>query len=138
MRKVLHVEDNDADSLIVGSVLKSDDWEVVRVRTVAEATLHLSFQELEFIVLDMKLPNGHGRQVIQNLRDIRDDVPIVVITGTPPDDRPKAVWPVVAVLGKPLDSVEVIEEVYAAVKTATAIRQIRDGATALRRLSKGI
>jgi DNA-binding NtrC family response regulator len=136
VNKVLLVEPKDDDNLIMSCILKSDEWTTCRVKSVAEALPMLDEKNLEFIVLDMELPNGHGRAIIERLKGVRDDVPIVVVTGTPIKDRPRPEFPVIAVLGKPINSMDLIMEVHAAVKTASAIKSLRRSTTVLREMAQ--
>lgn len=124
MNTVLLVQPRDDGSVVLPCVLKSDAWETVRVKSTQDAIPYLANKDLEFIVVDSG-SEAFEREAVGTLKYVRDDVPIIVLTRTPALKRISETFPVVAVLEKPLDGVDLIMEVHAAVKTATAIRRLR-------------
>lgn len=96
--KILLVEDDHkARAGIRLQIGKERD--VLEAASIAEARPLLYDEALACVVLDLHLPNGHGREIIASLLEIRDDVPVVILTGWPRDVAAEP--PVVAVLRKP-------------------------------------
>lgn len=96
--KILLVEDDDtARAGIRLQIGKERD--VLEASSIAEARPLLHDEALSCVVLDLHLPNGHGRELVAALTEIRDDVPVVILTGWPRDVVAEP--PVIAVLRKP-------------------------------------
>jgi len=127
---VLLVEDDTRIRSIYAYLLVQAGYTVIEAASVATALMHLNALDLSCIVLDLKLPNGHGRRVVEELQSKRDDVPVVVLSGHYSDGD----WdfPVVAVLQKPPAPVALVEAVEKASSQADAIREIRNSTRRLR------
>ena len=82
-KRLLVVEDNPAEQLSIRELLGYDDIDVVVVDTGAEALKAVTEQQLDCVVLDLRLPDMSGFEVLQRLRDTPSisDLPIVVFTG---------------------------------------------------------
>lgn len=101
MNRVLVVEDDARQRSMICLILANAGYGIVEAVSVKTALMHLDIIDLSAIVLDLRLPNGHGRRVVEELISKRDDVPVVVLTGYP-EDAPTG-FPVTAVIDKVLD-----------------------------------
>jgi len=82
--KLLHVEDNVADRLLIARLLgamKEYTFNIVRAATEITAVAELNKGGIEFVILDYKLPLGDGLGCLRKLRQIDGVVPIVVLSG---------------------------------------------------------
>jgi HAMP domain-containing protein/CheY-like chemotaxis protein/signal transduction histidine kinase len=82
-KRLLVVEDNDAERLGITELLGHDDIEIVTAGTGTEAIASLQQQPCDCIVLDLRLPDMSGFEVLEQLcADTRlSDIPVVVFTG---------------------------------------------------------
>ena len=82
-KRLLVVEDNPAEQLSIRELLGYDDIDVRVVSTGAEAIAVVAEEELDCVVLDLRLPDMTGFEVLERLRDTPSlgDLPIVVFTG---------------------------------------------------------
>jgi HAMP domain-containing protein/signal transduction histidine kinase/DNA-binding response OmpR family regulator len=82
-RRLLLVEDNEAERHGVTELLGSDDIEIMTADTGASALLQLRDNNIDCVVLDLKLPDMSGFEVLERIRDDTSlcDVPVVVFTG---------------------------------------------------------
>jgi HAMP domain-containing protein/CheY-like chemotaxis protein/GAF domain-containing protein len=82
-RRLLVVEDNAAEQLSIGELLGHDDIEIATVGTGAAALQFLRERPCDCIVLDLRLPDMSGIEVLGHLRaDPKlSDIPVVVFTG---------------------------------------------------------
>ncbi len=90
-RRLLVVEDDASDRLSIRALLEHDDIEIEGVGSGQEALTLLRGQTFDCVVLDLRLPDMSGFEVLQDLSaDERlRDLPIVVFTGkelTPDED----------------------------------------------------
>jgi HAMP domain-containing protein/CheY-like chemotaxis protein/signal transduction histidine kinase len=82
-KRLLVVEDNPAEQLGITELLGYDDIEIVTVGTGAEALTVLRQQPCDCVVLDLRLPDMSGFEVLQQIGadPVLADVPVVVFTG---------------------------------------------------------
>jgi CheY-like chemotaxis protein len=82
-KRLLVVEDNAAEQLSITELLGHDDLEVVVADTGAAALAAMAEQPCDCVVLDLRLPDMSGFEVLERIsRDERlSDVPVVVFTG---------------------------------------------------------
>jgi CheY-like chemotaxis protein len=82
-KRLLIVEDNAAERLSISQLLGHDDIEIVVAETGAEALQILHREPCDCVVLDLKLPDMSGFEILEKLRadECLSDVPVVVFTG---------------------------------------------------------
>ena len=82
-KKLLVVEDNAAERLSITELLGHDDIDIVTVETGGEAIETLREMPADCVVLDLRLPDMSGFEVLERIRDDDDlaNVPVVVFTG---------------------------------------------------------
>ena len=82
-KRLLVVEDNPAEQLSIQELLGYDDIDVTVAATGAEALEMLSDEQFDCVVLDLRLPDMSGFEVLERLRDTPalSDLPVVVFTG---------------------------------------------------------
>src|SRR5439155_538098 len=82
-RKLLVVEDDDVQRMSVVELIGNGDVNTTAVATGQEALSMLKGEHFDCMVLDLKLPDMTGFDLIEKLqRDVgRSDLPIIVYTG---------------------------------------------------------
>ena len=82
-KRLLIVEDNEAELLGVTELLDHDDIDISTARTGKEALAVLRDNPVDCMVLDLRLPDMTGQEVLSRMRDeLRlPDLPVVVFTG---------------------------------------------------------
>jgi len=82
-KRLLVVEDNAAEQLSISELLGSDDIDIVTVGTGAAALATLREEPCDCVVLDLRLPDMSGFEVLEQIRadQTLSDVPVVVFTG---------------------------------------------------------
>src|SRR5579863_3593690 len=82
-RRLLVVEDNPAEQFSVKELLGHDDIDIVTAETGAEALEIMREGAPDCVVLDLKLPDISGFDLLEQVRDdeLLADVPVVVFTG---------------------------------------------------------
>jgi CheY-like chemotaxis protein len=82
-KRLLVVEDNPAEQLSVRELLGHDDIDVQVATTGAEALAAAEEQSFDCMVLDLRLPDMNGFEVLERLRDTPSltELPVVVFTG---------------------------------------------------------
>jgi len=82
-KRLLVVEDNEAEQLSIAALLGHDDIEIVPAGTGAEALERLRTEQFDCVVLDLRLPDMSGFDVLETLKSEAEisDVPVIVFTG---------------------------------------------------------
>ena len=82
-KRLLVVEDDRAEQMSIAELLGHDDIEIVPAGTGAEALTVLRQDPCDCVVLDLRLPDMTGFEVLEELRADANlsDVPVVVFTG---------------------------------------------------------
>ena len=90
-KRLLVVEDNPAEQLSVRELLGHDDIDIEVAESGGAALLALSEKNFDCVVLDLRLPDMSGFEVLARLGEKAElkDIPVVVFTGrelTPEED----------------------------------------------------
>jgi CheY-like chemotaxis protein/signal transduction histidine kinase/HAMP domain-containing protein len=82
-KRLLVVEDNAAEQMSIGELLGHDDIEIINTDRGEEALDALHGEPFDCVVLDLRLPDMTGFEVLERMRadDKLADVPVVVFTG---------------------------------------------------------
>ncbi|MCA6119025.1 HAMP domain-containing protein [Bradyrhizobium sp. WSM 1738] len=82
-KRLLIVEDNAAEQMSITELLGHDDIEILTADTGADALSTLRNQPCDCVVLDLRLPDMSGFEVLDRLRndEALSNVPVVVFTG---------------------------------------------------------
>jgi CheY-like chemotaxis protein len=82
-KRLLVVEDNPSEQTTIQALLGSDDIDMAVAATGAEALEMLQSESFDCVVLDLRLPDMSGFEVLERLRDTPSlsDLPVVVFTG---------------------------------------------------------
>ncbi len=82
-KRLLVVEDNPAEQIRIGELLGHDDIEIVNVASGGEALNLLKKDPFDCVVLDLRVPDISGFQVLERMRaePALATVPVVVFTG---------------------------------------------------------
>ncbi|MGY8679324.1 HAMP domain-containing protein [Bradyrhizobium sp. UFLA05-153] len=82
-KRLLIVEDNEAEQLSIRELLHHDDIEIVATETGAGALSTLRDAPYDCVVLDLRLPDMSGFEVLDQIRsdEALSNIPVVVFTG---------------------------------------------------------
>jgi CheY-like chemotaxis protein len=82
-KRLLVVEDNPAEQMSIQELLSYDDIEIDTAGTGSGALTNLREQQYDCVVLDLRLPDMTGFEVLEEIKrdESLSDVPVVVFTG---------------------------------------------------------
>jgi CheY-like chemotaxis protein len=107
-RRILIVDNDPATLLVLTELLRSDTalFEPLGVET-AEAALRIlaSSEEIDFLLADVVLPGMDGLRLLLSARELRPDLKIVVMAGSPSTELQRAALEngAIRLLSKPVD-----------------------------------
>ncbi|MEO0324977.1 MAG: response regulator [Myxococcota bacterium] len=105
-RVALLVEDEEALASNLAEVLE-DRWKVRQARTVAEARQEAAESPLKVALVDLRLPDGLGVELVAHLR--ARNVAVMVMTGMGRREAESLLGPAVPVVTKPFDAGAMVE-----------------------------
>ncbi len=81
MKKIYLIDDDRAIRLVLSAILKRNNYVPVEVSTGIEA-IELFRKELPAaVLLDVKMPEMNGIEILKELKSIDPDVPVIIVTG---------------------------------------------------------
>jgi two-component system cell cycle response regulator len=83
--RILLVEDNEKDALLIGNVFAAEPYEVEKAQSGEEALERIQREAFDLVLLDVILPGLDGFEVCRQLKslDQAQDVQVVLITALP-------------------------------------------------------
>lgn len=78
--RLLVIEDNDELAGLLARGLKAAGYESDRFASVEDAKLALGSVSYAALILDLGLPDGDGLQVLRDLRQRHDPIPVLLLT----------------------------------------------------------
>ena len=82
MAVILNVEDDSPSRFLKSRILERAGFQVVEAVTAADAIRTAGRDGLRLVLLDLRLPDGDGFQVCEQIKAARPSLPIVMITST--------------------------------------------------------
>jgi two-component system response regulator AtoC len=124
---VLVVDDEKLIRFTLRESLAAEGYVVHEAGDVAEARRAVERGRIDCVILDQKLPDGDGFQLLKELREIEPDVPIILMTAY--SSVPRAVEAMRAgaftYLNKPFEPDEMLMNVRMALETTRLKRELR-------------
>jgi PAS domain S-box-containing protein len=102
--RILHVEDDESLTQLVEELL-SDEAEVIRVHSLAQARAHVATERFDLVILDAALGDGSGLDLLPVLNQAGSEAPPIILYSATEPSRELAER-VQAALVKSRDSVE--------------------------------
>jgi two-component system repressor protein LuxO len=82
-KKILVVEDEEELLKIYGAILNEGGYDVDLVSTGADALKKATEGGYSLLMVDIKLPDVMGDEIVKELRTKGDETPIIIVTGYP-------------------------------------------------------
>lgn len=112
--QALVIEDDPTISSLLQTILRRERFLVDAVRTGAQALERIAAQPYHLLVVDLMLPETHGRQVIDYLRSHRLEQlkTVIVVSADASAIRDGYPEPICKFLAKPFDVEEFVRHVH--------------------------
>lgn len=83
IKRVLLVEDDERQRDSVVALIADDDVEIAAVGTASEALTHLKSEVFDCMIIDLKLPDMHGGELLERMshEELCSFPPVIVYTG---------------------------------------------------------
>lgn len=122
-RRILVVDDEQELTRTLGDFLLAQDYRVYQAFTAQEALDWLGREPMDLVLLDLKLPDASGTEVLQRIRARQPTLPVIVVTAYEPEHREplQALHPT-RILEKPLSVSTLLDAITAAAGAAAPPR----------------
>ncbi len=80
MEKILVIDDNESLRYTLTSVLGESGFGAFAVDSGASAIDEIKMNHYELVICDMKLPGMDGMQILKEIKDVRPDLPVIMLT----------------------------------------------------------
>ena len=110
---ILVIDDDEVIGLLFKRTLEQQGHQVIIAPTGTEGMLCMKESDFDLVFLDLYLPDIDGADVLRELRRIKPDLPVNIVTGYPDSGSMQRVIEQghFAVLVKPLDGPDIIAAV---------------------------
>jgi len=103
MTSILIIDDEPGARTLLAMALNASGTQVRTASNAAEARAEAKSGSFDWIICDVKLPDGNGLDLAKELREIQPDARIVVISAVVSEDEVARVPAVVSYWHKPFD-----------------------------------
>ena len=79
--RVLIVEDSPSELQLLCDILQEEGFEVIGCGSAAEGLKHVEEQDFGVAVVDLRLPDLSGNQLLERLRTLDEEVRVIIYTG---------------------------------------------------------
>jgi two-component system cell cycle response regulator DivK len=81
-KRILHIEDNPENRILVRRLLQAADYEVIEAENAFQAITHLRTSRPDLILMDINMPDVDGYTLTSKLKTVPgiQQIPIVAIT----------------------------------------------------------
>ena len=82
LKNILVIEDNHAILDVITLILQSESYKVIGLNKSVDMLKHIEQLKPDLIILDIMLPDGDGRLLLQELRSAANtvDIPVLMIS----------------------------------------------------------
>lgn len=80
MKKVLIVDDQPGIRLLLEELFKRENYHTMSAQNGGEALQIIAEEELDCVLLDMKMPGIDGIEVLRRLKEERPELPVIMMT----------------------------------------------------------
>ena len=121
---IMFMDDEEAIRLFAGAALRRQGYRALTARNGQEAVdlLRTHRGEVKMVFLDLTMPIMGGQEAFEKMREIQEDLRVVIISGYGPDERIARLLDqgAVAFLSKPFDVYELLAALESALRHPTA------------------
>ena len=90
-KTVLIAEDTDINYFLLAEVLKKTKAKLIRVKNGADAVELIKSNHVDLVLMDINMPTMDGYEATKQIKEFRDDIPIIIQTAVHEDGQENAI-----------------------------------------------
>lgn len=113
MKSILIIDDQRGILLLLDEVFTKEKYQTYLANNGIEALRILEKEQIDCILLDMKIPGMNGIEILRRIKEMKPNVPVFMITATCEEeviDEAKSLG-VIKFFTKPFNIFEIVNEV---------------------------
>ena len=83
INKILIVEDEEIIRRLFQRILSKTEYQLVLVENVTDAFKMIQSEKFDLLITDLRLPDGHGLDVIERFKEKFPNRNVIIVTGSP-------------------------------------------------------
>lgn len=117
MKKILIVDDQPGIRILLNEVFQKEGFQTLLAANGLEALKLFNENNVDCVILDMKIPGMNGLEILQNIKKQNKEVPVMMITAYGEQDLINAAMSegAFSYFTKPFNIFEIVNEVKHAV-----------------------
>jgi len=112
--KILIVDDEVGLLKILGNVLRTWGYNVITAKNGIEALWKFKEENPDLVLSDQRMPGMKGTEALAKMKEMNEDVPVVLMTGLPDEIQEKDRRKAYSILAKPFN----LDELKTVIKEA--------------------
>ncbi|MDP2993223.1 MAG: sigma-54 dependent transcriptional regulator, partial [Deltaproteobacteria bacterium] len=80
MESILIVDDEKNYLVVLKELLSEENYEVITAENALQALEIFKESDLDLVLTDMKMPNMDGIELLENIRSVNSEIPVIVMT----------------------------------------------------------
>ena len=112
-KKILVVDDNLDSCLMLGTILKLENFEVEITESTSIALIKIETSPPDAVITDYRMPDMDGCQFLQHIRASNKHMPVFIVNGIDQeylrDTAPQCINQISAFIPKPVDPDSLVE-----------------------------
>lgn len=110
---ILVIDDDAISLMVLTNILKTNNFKVISAKSYKSAITAIEENDLDLIITDINLPDGDGKEIIAETKQIKPNVPVMVATA---HTNPDIINDIInsgacSVINKPVSTKTVLKEV---------------------------
>ena len=77
---ILIAEDEKKIALAIGEFLKNKKNQITLAHTIEDAEIFIKSEKPDLVILDINLPDGSGLNFLKKIKNIKNNIPVIIIT----------------------------------------------------------
>ena len=113
MKTILIVDDQSGIRILLNEVFQREGFKTILAANGLEALKLFSEQQVDGVILDMKIPGMNGLEILQHIKEKKSDIPVMMMTAYGEQDLINTAMSIGAVgyFTKPFNIFWLVEEV---------------------------
>ncbi|MBI2852654.1 MAG: response regulator [Chloroflexi bacterium] len=123
--RILVIDDDEGICSLVQDTLEGEGHEVAVATEAIEGLKLAKSQDFDMIFLDLKMPGMDGAELFRQIRTVKPNQPVTIITGFPGSELMKAAlaYGPVGIMKKPFGESDIITVVNSCLRCGTPAKQ---------------